>query len=162
MKSIEILSQNYDEFKGNIHNVGEEFTVSFRASQYNEEGTETNLSENAILALEIQQFPPSLFGLYQSIKKYDNYVDILNTNPVVIPNEAAGVINVTMKVNSAYPGKWALSIKINGVLSFPFLFTTNMPVTALNIISQPTADVMMVARNVGRILPNVYIYIYIY
>ena len=165
LKFISVSSPDYDNYSGHIHNLNEEFTVEFRCFQQTMRNTQImNYTGSVNIELDIYQLPPTLYTLWRDkSRKVSDYIVLVTTSPQNIAETDGGEINITMKVNSNYPGKWAIGVLFNGIHSVPVLFTTNMPVTDVKILQQPTPGDLIIARNVGRILPtviNIYIYIY--
>ena len=160
-----MISLDYDIFEGHKHNVGEEFTISLKLSQQIKgEGKEEEYVGPVHIDIDIYQLPPSYFTRYRkSGRGRSHFIRLVTHSPHTIDAADESVINVTMMVLPNYPGKWGIGISLNKVHSSPILFTTNMPVTQLLITKQPTTGDIIIVRDIGRILPTVYIYyIYIY
>ena len=161
IKEIKTIGPNYHHFT-NIHELNTSFTIQFQCFQLAKGEHELSIfSGTIIIEVDIYQLPPTYYNQWKSDEKSSKFVELLSNKHQTIGTEDNGMINVNLKVKGSYPGKWALGILLNGIPSKPVLFTTNMPVTALNIVTQGIYGDLIVARNIGRILPSVStIYIY--
>ena len=151
-----LLEDSYDTFEGNTYAGDENITVTFQCYDLKFGSDQYSVFAGEVsVGVDILQLPPTYFTLYRNNPEISSYIELLTPSPTTITESDIGMIEIKVRVKESFPGKWALGVVINGIHSPSFMFTIKSPVTALNILSQPSLGDMLVTRHIGRILPTV-------